>query len=102
MLKVNGRHIIKGIRTSAWSGEAREVELQYLAKVGALYKLWFEIEPGVTGYESFEISPESFEQISREGWRACAGTEKRWDSLFIPAEQMTIALRDIAELITSR
>lgn len=86
---------IKGNRTNCFSRETREVELRYCAELGSLFRLWFHLSNGVTGYESFEINPDSITDIKKNGWSACAGTPKRWDSLFVPAEEMTKALDDL-------
>lgn len=53
---------------------------------------------GVTGYESFEFESDINKRIKEGGWSACAGTKDRWDSLFIPADQMKIALDEMEEL----
>lgn len=47
--------------------------------------LWFSIvDGGVTGYESMRYTKKN---MSR-GWNACMGTEGRWDSLFIPEDEL--------------
>ncbi len=106
MIKIDGTQKIKGTRTNAWTGEKREVELSYYVKLGYNYHLWFYIEPGVTGYESFEFDTDNLERTNRDGktikdigWSACAGTKDRWDSLFISAEEITKAIDDIQNQI---
>ena len=96
-MRIDGTQIIKGIRTHCHSGEEKEVELSYYLKAGSLFQFWFYVVPGVTGYESFEFTTESTSRIKNEGWWACAGTKDSWDSLFIPAEEMTKAIDDICE-----
>jgi hypothetical protein len=89
--------MIKAIRTDCYSGVSRDVEIDYEVKTfKSLAGLWFCIIRGaVTGYESFQLTTEAISRTSKEGWWACAGTQYRWDSLFIPAEEMTKALREL-------
>jgi hypothetical protein len=47
------------------------------------------IEGAVTGFEGCEFSRDWIEKSSKIGWCACAGTKGSWDSLKIPAEEMT-------------
>ena len=96
-LKVSGRHTITGLRTDCFTEKVSEVELNYHVKLGVLFKLWFYIEPGVTGYESFEFSHDTNMRVRETGWSACAGTAKSWDKLFIPAVEMELAISDIEE-----
>ena len=100
MLRINGKQKIKGLRTDCFSNFEQVIELDYYAKVGVGYRLWFYITPGITGYESFEINPDSIKRVKAGGWSACAGTKGRWDKLFIPAHEMQIALDDITSHIT--
>jgi hypothetical protein len=86
---------ICGIRTDAWDGEKTKVELTYeiypydskYAKPGELV---FHLYGGPTGYESFVFIPNdgTLDRMKITGWHACGGTEKRWDSLFIPPEEI--------------
>ena len=47
--------------------------------------LWLSVvEGGVTGYESMRYTKKNM----AKGWMACMGTEGRWDSLFIPADEL--------------
>ena len=45
---------------------------------------------GVTGYESAFVSGlfKAKHDCRERGWCACAGTERQWDTLFVPAESM--------------
>jgi hypothetical protein len=90
----NGK--LTGVRTDAWTGEERQVEVEYeivshdskYAKPG---ELAFQVtKGGVTGFESFLFVPNdgTLEEMSKTGWCACAGTPKSWDKLFIPPEEM--------------
>ncbi len=56
---------------------------------------WFYIFPGVTGYESFELTKESVEDVCKIGWVACKGTKGSWDRLVIPAEELRQVLRQL-------
>lgn len=97
-MRIDGTQTIKGIRTNCFDGKENEAILSYYLRAGSLYKLWFHLLYGVTGYESFEFNPESIERLRKTGWSACAGTKDRWDSLFIPAEEMAKAIDDICQL----
>lgn len=55
-------------------------------------------EGGVTGYESFVISSVDIELMSRRGWWACAGTEDRWDGLFIPGHEMVKVFNELVQV----
>jgi hypothetical protein len=94
--------VVKGIRTYLGrnSDSFKEVECtfefkQYDNKY-LEYDWWCSIvDGGVTGYESFCISKvdldeteKTKERMLKDGWSACAGTEGRWDRLFIPADSM--------------
>ncbi len=95
---------IKGILTNCDNGEEREVELYY--KINT-YKgrRSFILIGGVTGYEGFVIDDSThpgeelfnvyLEQMKKYGWCACAGTENKWDKLFISAEEMKKALEEL-------
>ena len=48
--------------------------------------LWISItEGGVTGYESMRYTKGNM----AKGWKACMGTEGRWDSLSISVEELS-------------
>lgn len=94
---VKGTSTIQGVRTNCVTGEESSVELSYQVTLASLYKLWFHISPGVTGYESFEFGPDSIRELPTSGWSACAGAPGRYDKLFIPAEEMKRAIDDIIE-----
>ena len=52
---------------------------------------------GPTGHESFLLKHTNGDAVNvgdlcREGWWACAGTQGRWDSLFVPPESMKRAV----------
>ncbi len=53
------------------------------------------IDGGVTGYESFQLTDIAIEEASKTGWYACAGTHNRWDTLYIPPEEMRKALQEL-------
>jgi len=81
---------IKGIRTNCVTGAEKENELEYeIREVGwkPNSKAFF-LHGGVTGYESFLLEDVDVQWMAEKGWRACAGTQNRWDSLYIPAEEM--------------
>ena len=84
---------MKGILTDCYTGEDREIEIDYrIVKIRG--KNIFQLINGVTGYESFYISSEynHLENVCDNGWTACSGTKGVWDKLFIPAEEMKKAL----------
>jgi hypothetical protein len=84
---------MKGILTDCTTGKDREVEIYYeIIEIEG--KKVFQLINGVTGYESFYIDSEynHIENVSDNGWTACAGTKGVWDKLFIPAEEMKEAL----------
>lgn len=87
---------VKGECTNARTGEKRSVdlELELMDKEVAGLR-WLKLHGGPTGYESFSVQEDVFSRMMRHGWMACAGTEGRWDSLFIPADEMR---RTILEL----
>lgn len=95
--RVEGKQKITGIRTDCITGAEKRVELEYYVKLGVLFKLWFHITPGVTGYESCEFSPDVNRSLREGGWSACSGARGRWDGLFIPVEEMEKAISDIEE-----
>jgi hypothetical protein len=60
--------------------------------------LAFYLDGGPTGYESFRIDENSkpfVQKAIQTGWTACAGMEKRWDKLEIPAEEMSVVWENI-------
>lgn len=87
---------LKAIRTNVWTGETKEVEVEYeLVDWDSKYakpnsKVCRIIKSGITGFESFIIEPDddTFSGMSKRGWYACAGTKNRWDKLFIPSKEM--------------
>jgi hypothetical protein len=65
-------------------------------------------EGGPTGYErmyialpgdTFKEHALTVEDISRTGWLACAGTDGRWDRLFIPPASMGAALSELLKAV---
>jgi len=80
--------VIKGIRTNAWTEEEKEVEIGYILKKGYDNKFWmYIIEGAVTGYESASVD-DIINRGRGNGWLACAGTQRLWDRLLIPPEEM--------------
>lgn len=79
--------VVKATRTSCLTGKSKVVEV----KIDRVYHEslnsgWIRIvSGGVTGYES--MREDNVKEMT-EGWCACAGTKNRWDTLFIPAEEM--------------
>lgn len=53
---------------------------------------------GVTGYEGVYVNQHFIDFTLDRGWWACAGTEGRWDGLFIPASEMMEALETLSLL----
>lgn len=79
---------IKGILTDCVTNKESIIELEYEINEKDDHSLVFQLINGVTGYESFYIDDYAEENMPMFGWLACAGTPKRWDTLFIPAEEM--------------
>jgi len=94
-----GTKTIKGKRTNLTTQEVSEVELSYYVELGSLFRLWFHIQPGVTGYESFEFCPDANSNIKLKGWVACVGTPGSWDRLEISPEEMTAAIENMETVI---
>ena len=84
---------MKGIVTDCINGKEYEVEIHYeiIEKDG---RHIFRLINGVTGYESFYIHDKytRLGDMLEHGWTACAGTKGKYDRLYIPAEDMKIAL----------
>lgn len=81
----------KAIRTNCYTGKGTEVDIvvERVWHGSNLNSWWIEIIKGVvTGYESIKIRDDIIERTSKTGWHACMGTERRWDTLFIPPEEM--------------
>ena len=89
---------IKGILTSCVTNEEKEVELEFEIEMRNGNRI-FSLLNGVTGWESFYIDSgyADLEGLKKSGWLACAGTPRRYDKLFIPAEEMQKALKDIEQ-----
>lgn len=87
---------IKGILTNCVTNEEKEVELDYEIKLQDGRRI-FSLLNDVTGWESFCIDDEysDIEGMKESGWLACAGTPRKYDKLFIPAEEMKKALVEI-------
>ena len=79
---------IKGILTNCVINKESTIELEYEINENDRHELSFQLIDGSTGYESFYIDDYAEENMPKFGWLACAGTPKRWDKLFIPAEEM--------------
>ena len=75
------------------NGKEREIEVYYEV-VKRDGRSIFRLINGVTGYESFYIYDKytQLDGMLKHGWYACAGTKGKYDKLFIPAEDMRIAL----------
>ena len=82
---------MKGILTDCIDGTVREVEVDYKIYESNGRKA-FQLIGGVTGYESFYLDSEYLDKMLENGWTACAGTKNKYDRLFIPAEEMRMAL----------
>lgn len=95
---------LTGQRTHCRTGETKDVRLvleDHWHSSKHMREWWvYIIEGGVTGYESIkvdtilsndELETNSFDVTT--GWYACAGTENRWDTLFISGVEL-LRLRD--------
>ena len=83
---------ITGILTNCLTNKESIVELEYEITETDKHELMFKILNGVTGYESFYIDDYAQVNMPKFGWMACAGTQNKYDKLFIPAEEMKKAL----------
>src|SRR5262249_29944504 len=94
---------VPALRTDAWTGVEREVEITLVIRPSASRpdEQWLFIDDGgVTGYESMRA--ERIHEIvddTREGagWCACMGTKERWDKLFVPASSLRKAIELLKE-----
>ena len=84
---------MRGIVTDCMNGKEYEIEIHYEVIERDGRKI-FQLINGVTGYESFYIHGKytHIDGMLDHGWTACAGTKGKYDKLFIPAEDMKIAL----------
>lgn len=87
---------MKGIITDCRNNTVREIEVNYKIIEENGRKI-FQLIDGVTGYESFYIHSKyiRLDKMIEYGWLACAGTKNKYDKLFIPPEEMKIALNSI-------
>jgi len=87
---------MKGILTNCVTNKEKEVELEYKISIRNGERI-FSLLNGVTGWESFFIDSEytNLDEMKESGWLACAGTPRRYDNLFVPAEEMQKALKEI-------
>ena len=89
---------IKATRTNCFTGQSREVTISAYAKAsispylkGAVY---LHLNGGPTGYESMPV--DSLDRtIEGEGWTACMGTDRRWDSLFVSASELARVKKEL-------
>jgi len=91
--------VVKGIRFDAWDKSESERDIIYFIKKGYDERHWVYLLNGVTGYES--IAVERIKEPCIEGckgWIACMGTDRRWDKLIIPHEEMDKVREHIKEL----
>ncbi len=89
---------IKGILTNCVTNEEREVELEYVISLRNGERI-FSLLNGVTGWESFHIDNQytNLNDMKESGWLACIGTPRKYDKLFVPAEEMQKALKKIEQ-----
>ena len=90
---------MKGILTNCVTNEEKEVELVYEISIRNGERV-FSILNGVTGWESFHIDSQytNLNGMKESGWLACAGTPRRYDKLFVPAEEMQKVLEKIEQM----
>ena len=82
------RITVKALRTCAWNGTTKEVDIVLVVRPGHGDRRWLFIdEGGSTGFESipFDAIPVDF------SWIACMGTKQRWDRLVVPPESLRAA-----------
>ncbi len=90
MIKINA------IRTDCLTGETKDVVLDVIKEFHKeLDSWWIKIVNGVTGYESCQV--DTLESTVKGGWFACAGTKGRWDSLFIPENEMKKIQKELGQ-----
>lgn len=95
--RIYGTNTIRCTRTNCVTEKESVVELKYYAKYGLHFHWWFYIVGGPTGYESFDMDSNSLKD--RGGWSACGGTKDRWDSLYVPFDELSKAILYLRELI---
>jgi len=80
---------IEGIRTNLTTGEECKVKLQAEVITLPNGEKVFQLYGGPTGYESFYITPQTYEDFKpdKNYWEACFG-DRRWDRLIIYASEM--------------
>lgn len=78
---------IKALRTASHNieGPPRDVEIE--AELDDRGE-WFHLRGGPTGYESMKAK-DLPRAIMAGGWRACFGTENRWDRLHVPSTSLS-------------
>jgi hypothetical protein len=87
---------LKATRRYLASSKDIESEVEVIVRIedhrsehgGVIFRI---VEGGVTGWESFFVTDRNLRATCLDGWNACAGTRGRWDSLFIPPDQMRLA-----------
>ncbi len=92
---------IKGILTNRATNDEKEVELEYEINENDRHELTFKLTERLDNnvplyvYDraSFYIEDHAIKNMSKFGWMVYVG----WDKLFIPAEEMQKALKDVEQ-----
>ena len=81
--------IVKARRIDCMTTQSKTVNLEVEVKYSETLKAyWVYItKGGVTGFESLSVKNMC---AGKGGWWACAGTKGRWDSLYVPADQIEL------------
>lgn len=94
MSKIRKINNIRAVLTSCVDGTEKHITIEFdyyknMSKYAKPNEMVVNISAGfgVTGYESFLLT-NTDKKIFSVGWHACAGTKGRWDTLYIPADQM--------------
>ena len=84
---------MRGIVTDCINGKEYEIEIHYEVIERDVRDI-FQLTNGPTGYESFYIHDKytHLDGMLEHGWTACAGTKGKYDKLYIPAEEIRVAL----------
>jgi hypothetical protein len=86
---------VRGERTSCINGFTREVDVTFEMEGETLAI----VNGAVTGHESWTVDPTFVRQVIENGLCACAGTNLRWDSLWIPPADMQKVVNALVEAV---
>lgn len=85
------------VRIDCVTGTARNEFHKAKLKHSEIVGWSVQLDPGVTGYESFMVS-DMLKRDDDGSWTACAGTPGSWDKLIVGGSEME-RLRDVLRLL---